>query len=297
MTQLAETARPGLAPGRGRDGHRPATRVWRAGSTLTLAIVSAAFLLPQLWLLSISLKTRTAVYQYPPRLFTADSSFDNYRFVLAHTQVPWYLCNSARVAALATLVTMLFGVPAAYALSRERFRQRQHVLTALLLAQMVSPIVLLVPLYRLIGSLGLLDTHAGLVLVYAAMQLPFTIVVLKNFFDALPPAIFEAALLDGASRAMMLRRIAVPLIGPGLASVAIFNLAAYWSEFGLALVLLDSQQRFTVPIGLFSFQSGYETEWQLVAAASFIGLVPVMAAFLALQRFFVAGLTSGATKG
>jgi multiple sugar transport system permease protein len=262
-----------------------------------LVAVSAAFLLPQLWLLSLSLKTRAGVYEYPPRLLSADSSLANYGFVLSHTQVPWYLWNSAQVAILATLVTMLVGAPAAYVLSRERFGQRDRVLTGLLLAQMVSPIVLLVPLYGLVASLGLLDTHAGLVLVYAAVQLPFTIVVLKNFFDALPGSMFEAARLDGASRFLVLRRLALPLIGPGLASVAIFNLAAYWSEFGLALVLLDSQQRFTVPIGLFSFQSGYETEWHLVAAASFIGLLPVMAAFLLLQRFFVAGLTSGATKG
>ena len=93
------------------------------------------------------------------------------------------------------------------------------------------------------------------------------------------------------------RLVALPLLGPGLASVAIFNLAAYWSEFCLALVLLDSQARFTIPVGLFSFQSGYETEWHLVAAASFIGLLPVLAAFILLQRFFVAGLTAGATKG
>ena len=89
-----------------------------------------------------------------------------------------------------------------------------------------------------------------------------------------------------------------PTIAPTrLAATAIFNLAAYWAEFGLALVLLDSQSRFTVPIGLFSFQSGYETEWQLVAAASFIGLLPVIAAFVLLQRYFVAGLTAGAVKG
>jgi len=263
----------------------------------TLGAASAAFLLPQLWLLSLSLKTRAGVYEYPPRLLSPDSSLANYAFVLSSTQVPWYLWNSARVAVLATLVTLLLGAPAAYVLSRERFGQRDRVLTGLLLAQMVSPIVLLVPLYGLVAGLGLLDTHAGLVLVYGAVQLPFTIVVLKNFFDALPASLFEAALIDGASRLLTLRRIALPLVGPGLASVAVFNLAAYWSEFGLALVLLDSQRRFTVPIGLFSFQSGYETEWQLVAAASFIGLVPVVAAFVLLQRFFVAGLTAGATKG
>lgn len=265
--------------------------------TAALGAASAAFLLPQLWLLSLSLKTRAGVYEYPPRLLSPDSSLANYAFVFSSTQVPGYLWNSARVAVLATLVTLLLGIPAAYVLSRERFGQRERVLTGLLVAQMVSPIVLLVPLYGLVAGLGLLDTHAGLVLVYGAVQLPFTIVVLKTFFDALPASLFEAALIDGASRLLTLRRVALPLVGPGLASVAIFNLAAYWSEFGLALVLLDSQRRYTVPIGLFSFQSGYETEWQLVAAASFIGLLPVVAAFVLLQRYVVAGLTAGATKG
>lgn len=265
--------------------------------TMALLAAAAAFLLPQLWLFSLSLKSKAGVFEYPPRLVSPESSAVNFEFVLQQTQVPWYLWNSGRIAVLATLLTLLIGAPAAYILSRERFRTRETALNGLLLAQMVSPIVLLVPLYGLVAGVGLLDTHRGLILVYTSIQLPFTIVVLKNFFDALPPSLFEAAMLDGATRGVTFRRIALPLVGPGLASVAIFNLAAYWSEFGLALVLLDSQQRFTVPVGLFSFQSGYETEWQLVAAASVIGLLPVMAAFALLQRYFVAGLTAGATKG
>jgi multiple sugar transport system permease protein len=265
--------------------------------TAALAIIAIAFLLPQAWLFALSLKSKAGVYAYPPRLISSDESGANYAFVLTRTQLPWYLWNSIVVSLAATVATMAIGAPAAYVLSREPFRRRETIATGLLLAQMVSPIVLLVPLYGLIAHMHLLDTHKGLVLVYAAVQLPFTIVVLRNFFDALPRSLFEAALLDGATRAMTFRRIALPLIGPGLASVAILNLALYWAEFGLALVLLDSQERFTIPIGLFSFQSGYETEWQLVAAASFIGLIPVLAVFLALQRFFVAGLTSGATKG
>jgi len=269
----------------------------RLALTCLLIGVAVAFLLPQVWLLALSLKTKAGVYEYPPRLWSSDASGANYAFVFTRTQLPWYLWNSLVVSLGASLATMGIGAPAAYVLSRERFRQREVMATGLLLAQMVSPIVLLVPLYGLIAHLHLLDSHTGLVLVYTAVQLPFTIVVLRNFFDALPKSLFEAALLDGATRATTFRRIALPLLGPGLASVAIFNLAAYWAEFGLALVLLDSQQRYTIPIGLFSFQSGYETEWQLVAAASFIGLLPVLAAFLALQRFFVAGLTSGATKG
>jgi ABC-type glycerol-3-phosphate transport system permease component len=162
---------------------------------------------------------------------------------------------------------------------------------------MLSPVILLLPLYALVERLGLVDTHVGLVLTYAAIQVPFTAWVLKNFFDTVPPALFEAARLDGASRLRTLWAIALPLVAPGLAATTIFNLAAYWSEFALALVLLDSQSRFTIPLGVFSLQSAYETEWQLVAAASFIGLVPMMAAFVLLQRYFIAGLTAGAVKG
>jgi multiple sugar transport system permease protein len=262
-----------------------------------LGLVAAAFLLPQLWLFSVSLKTKAGVYEYPPRWLPADAQLTNYTFVLGRTQVPTYLANSAKVAVLATLLTLAVSIPAAYVLSRERFRRRDGIVGSLVAAQMVSPVVLLVPIYGLVAALRLLDTHAGLALVYAAIQVPFTIILLKTFFDALPPSVLEAARLDGATRWMTLRRVALPLIAPGLGATAIFDLAVYWSEFALSLVLLDTQSRFTIPIGLFSFQSGYETEWNLVAAASFIGLVPVMAGFVLLQRFFVSGLTAGAVKG
>ncbi len=264
---------------------------------LALSLIGLAFLLPQLWLFSLSLKTKAEAFEFPPRLISEHASLRNYATILEKTQIPFYLWNSARVAVLATLFTLLIGIPAAYVLSRERFRRRDSLVFLLLAAQMVSPIILLVPIYGLVSRLQLLDTHSGLILVYAAIQIPFTSVLLKGFFDALPTSLFEAARLDGCSRFAVFRLVALPLIGPGLASVAIFNLAAYWSEFCLALVLLDSQPRFTIPVGLFSFQSGYETEWHLVAAASIIGLLPVLLAFILLQRFFVAGLTAGAVKG
>ena len=273
-------------------GHR---RWWAI--TAALAAVTLIFLIPQLWLVSLSLKDKGGVYAYPPEWLPAHPSLANYVFALTGTQVPWYLWNSVKVSALATLLTLAAGVPAAFILSRERFRGRGPLLGVLLAVQMLSPVVLLLPLYSLIERANLLDTHVGLVLTYAAIQVPFTVWVLKNFFDAVPPALFEAARLDGASRLRTVWSIALPLIAPGLAATTIFNLAAYWSEFGLALVLLDSQSRFTVPLGVFSLQSAYDTEWQLVAAASFIGLAPMMAAFILLQRYFITGLTTGAVKG
>lgn len=268
-----------------------------AALVMALAAIAAAFLVPQAWLLSLSLKDKAAISEYPPRWLAEEPSLGNYVFVLTQSQVPFYLWNSVRVAALATLLTLLLALPAAYVLSRERFPGREALFRWTLVLQMLSPVIFLVPLYGVVASLGLLDTHAGLVLVYAAMQLALSVSVLRTFFDAVPDSVLEAARLDGASRLRIAARIALPLIAPGLAATTIFNLAAYWAEFALALVLLDSQARFTVPLGLFSFQSGYETDWHLVAAASFIGLLPVMAAFVLLQRYFVAGLTAGAVKG
>jgi len=269
----------------------------RVSLTLAMAIAAAVFVLPQLWLFSLSLKSKAGVYEYPPRWLPDQASLANYAFALTRTQVPWYLWNSAVVALTAAALTMAAAVPAGYVLSRERFAGRTPLMAALLAVQMISPVILLVPIYGVVERLGLIDTRAGLVLVYAAMQVPFTVWVLKNFFDAVPASIFEAARLDGASRARTLWTIVLPIVAPGLGAAAIFNLAAYWSEFSLALVLLDSQERYTMPLGLFSFQSAYETDWQLLAAASFIALVPVMAAFVLLQRLFVSGLTAGAVKG
>jgi len=274
-----------------------ASRRQRSLFVAGLAATAAAFLLPQLWLFSLSLKNKAGLFEYPPAWIPRGASLANYGFVLARTQVPWYLWNSLVVAAFASAATLAVAVPASYVLSRERFRGRRPLLAALLVVQMVSPVILLVPIYGIIERLGLIDTRSGLVLVYAAMQVPFTVWVLKNFFDAVPASIFEAARLDGATRARTFWTIVLPIVAPGLGATAVFNLAAYWSEFCLALVLLDSQARYTMPLGLFSFQSGYDTDWHLLAAASFIALVPVIAVFVLLQRYFVAGLTAGAVKG
>jgi len=262
-----------------------------------LAAITLVFMVPQLWLFSLSLKEKAAVYQYPPRLIPDHPTIENYWFALTRTQVPWYLWNSFKVAVLSTLLTLVVSLPAAYSLSRETFRGRAPIMGALLAMQMLSPVVLLVPIYGLVQGLGLVDTHAGLILVYASLQVPFTIWLMKSFFDSLPPALFDAARVDGAGRWLTFRSIAVPLVGPGLAAAAILNLASYWAEFSLALVLLDAQERFTVPVGLFSLQGAYETEWHIVAAASIVGLVPVIGAFVLLQRHFIAGLTAGSVKG
>ena len=221
------TARPRAVGAHDRDA-----RSAGACSSPASRAAAAAFLLPQLWLFSLSLKNKAGVYEYPPRWIPADGSLANYRFALTHTQVPWYLWNSAIVAV---------GRHAGHARGR-RFRPPtccrasasaggRPLMAALLAVQMVSPVILLVPIYGVIERLGLIDTRGGLILVYAAMQVPFTVWVLKNFFDAVPRVALRGGALDGASRARTLWTIALPIVAPGLGATAIFNLAAYWSEF------------------------------------------------------------------
>ena len=270
----------------------------RAVFVAGLMATAAAFLLPQLWLFSLSLKNKAGLFEYPPTWVPKGGSLANYRFVLTHSQVPWYLWNSLVVAAFASAVTLAVAVPAAYVLSRDRFRGRRPLLAALLVVQMVSPVILLVPIYGIIERLGLIDTRAGLILVYARDAGAIHGLGVEEFFRR------RAAGRSSKPRGWTARRagarfwtIVLPIVAPGLGATAVFNLAAYWSEFCLALVLLDSQARYTMPLGLFSFQSGYDTDWHLLAAASFIALVPVIAVFAVLQRYFVAGLTAGAVKG
>src|SRR5262249_61210731 len=135
-----------------------------------------------------------------PRGIPEGGPFANSRFAPTQTRVPWSLWNSALFALTAAAASLAVSIPAAYVLSRERFAGRRPLLAALLAAQMISPVILLVPIYGVVERLGLIDTRGGLILVYTAMQVPFTIWVLKNFFDAVPPSLFEAARLDGASR-------------------------------------------------------------------------------------------------
>ena len=219
-----------------------------------LAATAAAFLLPQLWLFSLSLKNKAGLFEYPPTWIPKGGSLANYRFVLTHSQVPWYLWNSLVVAACSPRSRRSPSPCRPRTCSRAIASAAERpLLAALLVVQMVSPVILLVPIYGIIERLGLIDTRAGLILVYAAMQVPFTVWVLKNFFDAVPASIFEAARLDGATRARTFWTIVLPIVAPGLGATAVFNLAAYWSEFCLALVLLDSQARYTMPLGPVQF--------------------------------------------
>jgi arabinogalactan oligomer/maltooligosaccharide transport system permease protein len=207
------------------------------------------------------------------------------------------LLNSVVVSAAATLVGVVLAVSAAYAFSRFRFPGRQGSLMAFLVTQMFPGTMMMIPLYILLDTLGLLDQLSGLVLVYATTSLPFCVWMLKGYFDTIPKDLEEAALIDGASRFQIFWKVIVPLAKPAIAVTALFSFMTAWNEFVLAKTLMGREELYTLPVVLKGYVGKEDVAWGRFAAGAILVSLPVVSLFFALQKQLVSGLTSGAVKG
>lgn len=205
--------------------------------------------------------------------------------------------NSALVALATTVVGVILSCTAAYALSRFRFPGRRAGLTTFLVVQMFPASMLLLPLYVLLDQLHLLNSIAGLVMVYATTAIPFCVWTLKGYFDSLPRELEEAARIDGASPWRIFFTIILPLAKPGIAVTALFSFMTAWNEFIMASTFMTEESRYTLPVLLQSSVGQYSADWGLFAAGAIVTSIPVMALFYVLQRSLVGGLTAGSVKG
>ncbi len=262
-----------------------------------LVAAVTVILFPIFWMASSSLKPAPELFARNLTMLPVAWTLENYRNVWEGTSFPIYFWNSFKVAALSTLLTVLISVYAAYAIARIRFRGRGAYGILLLVTQMFPHILLVIPLFIIIQRVGLLNTHAALIVAYTAFSLPFTIWMLRGFFEAIPQELEEAAAIDGASQITTFHKVILPLAGRGLAAVTMFGFIRGWNEFLFALVFLQSRDLFTLPIGLASFQEEYTFRWDLIMAGSGIITLPILFFFLLMQRFIVQGLLGGAVKG
>lgn len=261
------------------------------------ATAVAFFVFPVLWVVSASLRPAGELFTYPFRLIPPEISLSAYRQVFRAGMISW-LVNSTLVTILGVSSIVAVSVPAAYAFSRFEFTGRRGLLGIVLLFQMISPVIIIVPLYTVMSSLGLLRTRTGLILLYVGIQTPFSIWLLKGYFDTIPKELDYAARIDGCNRLQTLRHVLLRPVAPGIAVVAIFNTVLTWSEFVLAFTVLGSESRLhTISIGVYKFQGQYGNDWRAIAAASVIGMLPLVIVFLGLQRYFVKGLIEGSLKG
>lgn len=263
-------------------------------ASLIVGALFAAF--PVFWMLSSSFKANAEIFEYPPRIITRNFSFGAYADIVTNpTQVRFFI-NSYIVSLSVTALTLVLAILAGYAFSRYRFPGKNWMSTVIVSVQSVPPITLLIPYFGLIVTLRLYNTYPALILTYAAFTLPYAIIMLTGYFNTLPRELDEAVKLDGGSALTALRRVLVPTALPGIVAVGLYTFMIAWNEYLFALTLTRTEDMRTVPIGIQLLMGQHSYQWNEMMAMSILGSIPVLVLFLRFQRYFMAGLTSGAVK-
>ncbi len=269
---------------------------------LTLVVATIAALYPVLWVISLAFtnaQTPTARVLPIPSPF----SLDNFRAVTGTFDPAgrWIfgrqLANSLVVSLATAFVGVAIATPAAYALARFRFLGKDRGVWLLMATQMFPGVATLIPLYLILQGLHLLDSRAGLVLVYATTAVPFCVMQLRSAFESIPVDLEEAAMVDGASRFQAFRMVALPAARPAIAVTGLFAFMSAWNEFILAATLLSREDAFTLPVALQRYVGEHGASWGHFAAGAIVVSIPVMALFYVAQRHIVSGLTAGGVKG
>ena len=235
---------------------------------------------------------------FSPPLHVVPRGIDLSNFVTPWTDFPLqtYFRNSLIIAMGAVVLGLLVAIPAAHALARIRFRFKPAIMLLLLMTQMLSPAMLILGFYEQFRHFGLLDNLAAVISVNVAFSLGFAVLILTDVFESIPAEIEEAAAVDGASRFRTLVSIVLPLAGPGIAVAGVFLFAQAWNEFTLALTVLNDPELTPLSIGLYQFYGQFDKEWTYLFATAAMGAIPVIVAFIYMERWLVRGLTAGSVK-
>jgi multiple sugar transport system permease protein len=251
---------------------------------------------PYLWTVLSSLRPEAEIGL--PRLLPGRWTLENYTYVLRNTAFPRFVLNSSIVAAATIVLGLALAVPAAYAFSRYRFKGRQVLKFILLLCYIFPSILLVTPLYSIMHRLGLIDTYLSMIVAYSTYAVPFCVWMLLGYFDAIPPDLEEAAMVDGARRFEAFLRVILPLAMPGVVATAVFIFIFAWNEYLFALFFTTGDVVRTLPVGLQTFLAGdINVKWGAVNASAVITTLPLALVFVVAQRQLIRGLTAGAFKG
>ncbi len=261
--------------------------------------ISALMLSPIVLSFLASIKTSAEARAAPPSYLPHSLSLENYAKIFNYQAGLWtYAGNSLIVAALAIAFVLVLSVPAGYGLARFKIPGKELLFLLLLAPLMIPYQALLTPLYLMFAKIGLANNQVGLAIIHTMLQIPFSVYLMRNSFEAVPRELEEAAVIDGASSIACLWRVFLPLVMPGIITVALFAFIMSWNEFLAALIVMNKETSFTMPVMLVSVRTGRQgaIDWGALQAGIIIAIVPCIAIYVFLQRYYVSGLLSGAVK-
>ena len=268
---------------------------WLQWTVTLIALMVVVF--PFYWMLNTSLKPASEIFLSPPTFVSANWSLDAYATVLTQRPVGRYFLNSLIVALGTTVLSVTLAALAAYGFTRFFPGGATPFIVLLLFTKMLPETLLIIPYFRLMSDLGLLNTYAALVLAYSSFALPFSVWMLIGFFRSIPRDIDEAAMIDGATYLQAFWRVILPLARPGLVAVALFTFLIAWNSYVWALVLTTDSSMYVLSVGIANMVGEYRVQWNELMAAAVIAAVPVMILYSLLERHLVDAITAGAVKG
>ena len=264
---------------------------------IVLVCASVFAIIPLAWVISTSFKPVTEIYANPPHWIPIEPTAQNYIDVLFESNIPIAFWNSFVIGLGVAIISLLLGGSMGYAFARFKFRGSRFFSLFILTSQMLPITVLMIPMFFMSNDLGLIDTRVGLTFAHLVIALPLVTWISRGYFHTIPVEIEEAARIDGCSMLRTIVSIILPLLRPALAATGIYAFVSSWNEFALANVLTRSMSSRTVPITLSEFATFFRVDWGDTMAAATIITIPIIIVFMALQKQFIEGLSSGAVKG
>ena len=259
-------------------------------------VLTVFWLFPYIYVICCSFKPGAEVIAVPPRFFPTVLTVENFSGLFARMDVGGYLLNSLITAVCSTVIAVILGSLSAYAIQRSGAKLSVLLTVLILCLKMLPTSSIVVPIYELICNMGMYDTRTALIIVYAAINMPFVMWTMLSFFEGIPSTLDEAAYVDGASRLQTFSRVILPICKPGITTAFIFTLFLAWNDFLVSLLLTSTKAK-TFTVGLAGFLSAYNLDLGPMCAGALLFSFPVMIISIAAQRYIVQGMTSGAVKG
>ena len=268
-------------------------------SVLRFAVLALYFAIvvgPILWILLTSFKDKQSIYVFPVQYLPNPFILDNYIDIFRISHFGRYFFNSLMVAVVGSALAMVLATMGGYVMARFRFKGRSALMLGFLITQMIPAFVILAPLYEMMGKLRLINKLPVLMILYMAMLIPYCTITLRGFFQRIPNALEDAAMIDGCSRIQSLLRILLPVMATGIASTFLFAFVQCWNEIFLAIMFIDSESLKTIPVAINSFIMKFDINWGSLTAGMIVSILPTMLVFAYIQKYIAGGLTAGAVK-